>query len=83
MFAEDPDAAKVAITANPARAHSDISRFMRIFLQPEHITLEEAIELCKTPRYIFKFKILQFYILPIFTFYIFITLIHYIESYLD
>jgi hypothetical protein len=41
---------KEALAANPMRAHQDLQRAMKVFLMPELIDLEEALNLVKRPR---------------------------------
>ena len=50
MFAEDPDEAKKALKDDIYRAHFDMSKFMRAFLQPEHVDLKGALEFVNEPR---------------------------------
>jgi hypothetical protein len=40
------------LTANEGKAHSNILKFMRIFMKPEYISLSltDAVELCQDPR---------------------------------
>jgi len=33
------------------RAHFDMSKFLRTFIQPEHVTMDQALELVNEPRY--------------------------------
>jgi hypothetical protein len=46
MFAEDPDESKKALLAD----HFDMSKFLRVFMQPQHVELGEAPELVNEPR---------------------------------
>jgi hypothetical protein len=50
MFAEDPEESKKALLADHYRAHFDMSKFLRVFMQPEHVELEEALEMVNDPR---------------------------------
>ncbi len=50
LFAEDPDEAVDAITADPGKAHYDISKIHRMFFMPEHVDMETAIAAAKKPR---------------------------------
>ena len=51
MFAEDPEVTKEALKADIYRAHFDMAKFERVFLQPEHVVLGEAFEIVNEPRY--------------------------------
>jgi hypothetical protein len=35
---------------NASRAHFDFARLARVFFVPEHINMEQAVELVKKPR---------------------------------
>ena len=61
FFAEEPDVAMVAMTANVARAHADIVKMAKVFCIPEGITMKEAVDVIKKPRYINMF-ITQYHI---------------------
>jgi hypothetical protein len=50
MFAEDPEESKRALLADHYRAHLDMSKFLGLFMQPEHVELGEALELVNEPR---------------------------------
>jgi hypothetical protein len=50
LFSEDPEAAIEALLADEERAHSDLVKYLRVFMKAEHISLEEAVELTKNPR---------------------------------
>ena len=50
MFAEDPEESKGALLADHYRAHLDMSKFLGVFMQPEHVELGEALELVNEPR---------------------------------
>jgi hypothetical protein len=50
LFAEDLEEALDAITADPVRAHYDISKIHRMFFMPEHVDMEAAIAAVKKPR---------------------------------
>ena len=50
MFAEDPEESKKALMADIYRAHFDMSKFLRVFMQPEHVELGEALMLVNEPR---------------------------------
>jgi hypothetical protein len=51
MFAEDPEVTKDALKADIYRAHFDMAKFERVFLQPEHVDLGEAFEIVNEPRF--------------------------------
>jgi hypothetical protein len=51
MFAEDPEVTKDALKADIYKAHFDMAKFERVFLQPEHVVLGEAFEIVNEPRY--------------------------------
>ncbi len=51
MFAEDPEVTKEALKADIYRAHFDMAKFERVFLQPDHVVLGEAFEIVNEPRY--------------------------------
>ncbi len=36
---------------NASRAHFDFARLARVFFVPEHVNMEQAVELVKKPRY--------------------------------
>ncbi len=59
MFAEDPEVTKDALKADIYRAHFDMAKFERVFLQPEHVDLGEAFEIVNEPRFKLKFYLLQ------------------------
>jgi len=50
LFAEDPEAARTAISADPVKAHYDINRINRAFIMPEHLLMREALQLLKKNR---------------------------------
>jgi hypothetical protein len=50
LFAESVEEALEAITADPTKAHYDISKIHRMFFMPEHVDLETAIAMVKKPR---------------------------------
>ncbi len=50
MFAEEPEESKKAMMADIYRAHFDMSKFLRVFMQPEHVELGEALMLVNEPR---------------------------------
>ena len=50
LFGEDPDASKLAISANPGKAFTDTQRMMRCFFMLEVLSLEEAKAVVKKPR---------------------------------
>jgi hypothetical protein len=50
MFAEDPDMTKEALKEDHYRAHFDMAKFLRVFLQPEHVDLGESFEIVNEPR---------------------------------
>jgi len=50
MFAEDPEESKKALMADIYRAHFDMAKFLRVFMQPEHVELGEALMLVNEPR---------------------------------
>ena len=50
MFAEDPDEAKKAMMGDKYRAHFDMAKFLRAFLQPEHVDICEALDIINEPR---------------------------------
>ncbi len=56
MFAEDPEESKRALLADHYRAHLDMSKskFLGVFMQPEHVELGEALELVNEPRSSYK-----------------------------
>jgi hypothetical protein len=58
MFAEDPEVTKDALKADIYRAHFDMAKFERVFLQPEHVDLGEAFEIVNEPRFKLKFDLL-------------------------
>ncbi len=58
MFAEDPEVTKDALKADIYRAHFDMAKFERVFLQPEHVDLGEAFEIVNEPRFNLKFDLL-------------------------
>jgi hypothetical protein len=41
----------VFFTQNASRAHFDFARLARVFFVPEHVNMEQAVELVKKPRY--------------------------------
>jgi len=49
-FAEDVEAAKSAVEANPTAAHRDVNKIQRVFFMAETINLKDAISLVKKPR---------------------------------
>ena len=61
FFAEEPEVAMTAMTAKVARAHADIVKMAKVFCTPEGITMKEAVDVIKKPRYINMF-ITQYYI---------------------
>jgi hypothetical protein len=50
LFAESSEEALEAITADPTKAHYDVSKIHRMFFMPEHVDLEAAIAVVKKPR---------------------------------
>jgi hypothetical protein len=50
LFAEDTDEAVDAITADPAKAHYDVTKINRMFFMPEHVDMETALGAVKKPR---------------------------------
>ncbi len=50
MFAEDPEESKKSLMADIHRAHFDMSKFLRVFMQPAHVELGEALMLVNEPR---------------------------------
>ncbi len=50
LFAESSEEALEAITADPTKAHYDVSKIHRMFFMPEHVDLEAAVAVVKKPR---------------------------------
>jgi hypothetical protein len=60
MFADNPAEGEVAFNADPASARRDVDRMNRALFQPELVSAEEALKVCKRPRAgeaVFAFKI--------------------------
>ena len=41
----------MSFAQNASRAHFDFARLARVFFVPEHVNMEQAVELVKKPRY--------------------------------
>jgi hypothetical protein len=52
LFAEDPDASRMALGTNIEKVHHDYQRIAKCLFMPEDITLDEALALVKKPRYL-------------------------------
>jgi len=52
FFTEDQEAAKEAMTTNPARTHKDYQRIIKAFFMPELVQPGEAVQIVRKPRYI-------------------------------
>lgn len=50
FFADSPATAEVAYTADPSLARKDVDRMQRALFQPEILTPDEALKVCKRPR---------------------------------
>ncbi len=60
MFTDNPAEGEVAFNADPASARRDVDRMNRALFQPELVSAEEALKVCKKPRAgeaVFAFKI--------------------------
>jgi hypothetical protein len=60
MFADNPAEGEVAFNADPASARRDVDRMNRALFQPELVSADEALKVCKKPRTgeaVFAFKI--------------------------
>ena len=49
LFGDD-DTILAAIQSDPSKAHWDLNKIARIFLMPESLDLQEAIQFLKKPR---------------------------------
>ena len=47
LFLQNP----MYFAQNASRAHFDFARLARVFFVPEHVNMEQAVELVKKPRY--------------------------------
>ena len=47
---DDDDTILAAIQSDPSKAHWDLNKIARIFLMPESLDLQEAIQFLKKPR---------------------------------
>jgi hypothetical protein len=57
MFTENPAEGEVAFNADPASARRDVDRMNRALFQPELVSPEEALKVCKKPgEAVFAFK---------------------------
>jgi hypothetical protein len=52
LFADEPEVSRTALENGVAKAHHDLQRVARCFFMPETVTLEDACQLVKKPRYI-------------------------------
>ena len=50
LFGDDDDTNLAAIQSDPSMAHWDLNKIARIFLMPESLDLQEAIQFLKKPR---------------------------------
>ena len=50
LFGNDDDTILAAIQSDPSKAHWDLNKIARIFLMPESLDLQEAIQFLKKPR---------------------------------
>ena len=50
LFGDDDDTILAAIQSDPSKAHWDLNKIARIFLMPESLDLQEAIQFLKKPR---------------------------------
>jgi len=60
MFTDNPAEGEVAFNADPASARRDVDRMNRVLFQPELVSADEALKVCKKPRTgeaVFAFKI--------------------------
>jgi hypothetical protein len=60
MFTDNPAEGEVAFNADPASARRDVDRMNRALFQPELVSADEALKVCKKPRAgeaVFAFKI--------------------------
>ncbi len=60
MFTDNPAEGEVAFNADPASARRDVDRMNRVLFQPELVSADEALQVCKKPRTgeaVFAFKI--------------------------
>lgn len=50
LFAEGTEESRLAICNNASLAHKDVQRMAKMFLSPEYVEGEEALQLTKKPR---------------------------------
>jgi len=56
LFSPNPDAAKAALVADPAKAHKDIVKINRSLLAWEFVLLKDSAAIMKKPRYTLNSK---------------------------
>ena len=50
LYSRYPSQNSMISVQNASRAHFDFARLARVFFVPEHVNMEQAVELVKKPR---------------------------------
>jgi hypothetical protein len=54
LFADEPELSRTALEAGAAKAHHDLQRIAHCFFMPETVSLEDAFQIVKKPRYYYR-----------------------------